>query len=185
MGELVELVKASIDPETMITEMRLNGSQLTEDDWRRNLSSIAESCIEMVTGNKKVYVLERVVQSPFFLRQVVDEFVSAKNSYRSGETTSASQIFKTAVNDLHAFMNWYLTLLSLEQGIDKGYIDQLTAHIEQVTRISERLVNAMLFNAWWAVAETLERDLEPELNLILKALSSFAETVTRQKSVSA
>lgn len=184
MGELVEFIKASIDPEKIIIDIKLDGRSLTDEDWRRSLASLPQSQIEVSTGERVQYVLERIEQSPHYLERIISEFSGARGYFQGGDSTKGNQEFKTAVQDLNAYMSWYVTLLAMEEKVDRRYLDQVTEHIENITKTCERIINFMLYNSWWAVGEALQKDLEPQLSSLFKDAETFCVSARKHQNLS-
>ena len=63
IANLIELIKLTIDPNSIITEMRLNGKFLDEVEWRASLVSLVGSTFEINTGSKNDYVHDRLTQA--------------------------------------------------------------------------------------------------------------------------
>ena len=64
MGDLIELVKATIDPDTIITSVEFNGQALSDGDWSMPLSAQRGRTLEIRTGTKRAYVYERITLAP-------------------------------------------------------------------------------------------------------------------------
>ena len=183
MCELVELIKAAIDPDKMISSMTIDKRELSDDDWKRSLSSFTGGALEIVTDLRENYVRTRVTQAPTYLQQITDRITNTRTLYQAGNSFQANQEFKVAVADLSAYMNWYLTLLSLDKQIDSAYMDHMVDHIEEIGRTCQAIVNYMLYNSWWAVADTLEKNLEPQLKSFHSSINRYCEQVSNANSL--
>ncbi|MCB0323712.1 MAG: hypothetical protein KDD69_09075 [Bdellovibrionales bacterium] len=183
MGDLIELVKASIDPDSIIVDMQLGGQSLSEADWRAPLNVHRNVLLEIKTGDKREYLLERLGVAEHYLAQIIDQFDTAGANYRDGHAESANTTLATAVDDLLAFVNWYLTLLSVEAVQLEPQIEEFNTHINAIQQICEQLLQQQMFQSWWALGETITARLTPQL----QALKRFCEQTSEHaaKSLSA
>ncbi len=171
MGDLVELVKASIDPDTIITQMVLEGKPLADDDWRSPLHSHGSATLEIATGEKEKYLLERMATAESYLAQIIEEFSQVAGDYSDGKSDEANTMLAVAVDDLLAFVNWYLTLLSVEPVRMQTEIEAFNVHIMSTQEICQQLLQQQMFQSWWALGETIGAKLIPEL----ESLKQFCE----------
>lgn len=172
MGDLVELVKATIDPDSIITSMALAGQPITEADWQAPLTSHSQGVLEIATGEKKQYIADRLSSAEHYLFQILDEFNQASQKYSQGDSTEANTLLSTAVEDLLAFINWYLALLSVDPISFKNEIESFNTYIKDIQVICEQLVQQQMFQSWTALGETIKSKLEPSLH----NLKRFCET---------
>ncbi len=180
MGDLIELVKASIDPDTIITQMTLEGKPLADSDWRSPLHSYAESTLEIATGEKGQYVVERMSMAADYVTQIVQEFMQSAGDYRDGKNEEANTMLAGAVDDLLAFVNWYLTLLSVDPDGLLAEIEQFNTHIQSIQEICQQLLQQQMFQSWWALGETIQAKLIPEL----ESLKAFCESNAKKVQAS-
>ena len=68
-----------------------------------------------------------------------------------------------AVNELKAFFEWYGTMVEL---IPEEKRDQfsMTEKVEMISDTCKKICQQQLYQSWWALGETLEKELEPELD---------------------
>lgn len=164
MGELIELIKASIDPDSIITSISLGGNPLSESDWRVPLSVHSQSTLEVTTGSKEGYMRERLALAGDYLSQIIDEFRDASAKYLAGNSTDANTVLSGAVDDLLAFVNWYLALLSVEAESLEPTIVEFERRMSEIRDVCEQLLQQQMFQSWQALGEILQNKLEPELN---------------------
>ena len=107
MGDLLELVKATIDPDSIITSIEFNGQTLEDGDWSLPLSAHRDRVLEIRTGAKSAYLAERIGLAPDIIGKIAEEFGLAGDSYRSGQLPNGNNQLTVAVDDLSAFVNWY------------------------------------------------------------------------------
>jgi hypothetical protein len=174
MGDLVELIKATIDPDSIITSMALAGQPITEADWQAPLTSHAQGVLEIATGEKKQYISDRLASAEHYLFQILDEFNQASAKYGEGSSNEANTLLSTAVEDLLAFINWYLALLSVDPISFKDEIESFNVYIKDIQVICEQLVQQQMFQSWTALGETIRTKLEPELSNLKRFCESNA-----------
>ena len=163
IANLVELVKLTIDPSLIISELRLNDKQLNEVDWRSSLVSLAGSTLQIWTGTRNDYVHDRLGQAEDLVRQIISEFSEAGEKFRLGQAGPANQRFVGAVRDLNAFVTWYQTILSLAPEQLETQVIEFTNHVQSIQGICEQLLQQQLYQSWWALGETVKGRLEPQL----------------------
>ena len=177
LGELVELIKASIDPDSIIVGMLIEGRHLSESDWRAPLSVQGESTLEVETGGKREFAVDRIASSDVVLAEIIEEFKAAKDNFRNGVTMDANSTLQQAVEDLRAFLDWYQTLLAIleeDQDVNKQPFE---ASIGDIASTCEQLVQQQLYQSWWALGETLETKLEPQLEGLREVCVSMSGEV--------
>ena len=88
--------------------------------------------------------------------------------------SDANKLLMKAVNSLRAFFDWYTTLVDLvpEEDRDKFRIDN---QANELTETCKKICQQQLYQSWWALGETIERELEPELD----QLEDFCRQVAR------
>ncbi len=163
MSELIELIKATIDPDSIITSISLAGQELSDNDWRTPLSAHGNSVLEILTGSKEEYVSERVVMADQFVEKIKATFATAQQAFESGQSSEGSNSFKTAVEDLKAFIEWYATLFELAPSTLKVNTEELTQNVDNIRETCEQLLQQQMYQSWWAMSETLKTKLDPEL----------------------
>lgn len=163
MGELVELIKASIDPDTIITGIFLSGRELTDNDWRVPLAIHGESAIEITTGSREQYVSERLQSAALYLDRIIESFGKARTLFKSGESNPGNSALSSAVQDMRAFLDWYSTVVQMIQAPDEAAVAKFESSVSDLTDTCEQILQQQLYRSWWAIAETLEKKLEPQL----------------------
>lgn len=162
--DLVELIKTHIDPDHMITRLLLNGRELEEKEWFATLQQLGETSIfEVETGTPAAYVADRLSQAADIVRSCYIDFRDSRKSFQSGDMQNGNKKLIVAVNTLKAFFEWYGSLLELvvPEQRQRFEINQ------QVTDLSESCKKAcqhQLYQSWWALGETLEKEIEPKLD---------------------
>lgn len=173
MADLVELVKANIDPEFIITDMALGGQTLTDSDWRLPLVAQGEKTLEFVTGSKGQYVEERLSLVVPYLENIEAQFAFARTYFQSGVVTTANTSLSKALSDLRAFIDWYATLLELMPENAGSEKQALFQEIKDLTTTSELMLQQSMRQLWSVVALTIENKLEPQLSQFRARCAKF------------
>lgn len=171
--DLVELIKAHIDPEHMITRIRLNGKELEEKEWFASTNTLGTAILEVDTGTPQEYIADRLSQAADIVRACYIDFRDSRKFFQAGDMQTGNKKLVVAVTTLKAFFEWYSSLTEL---IDEGKRSKF-AIIDQIEKISESCKKAcqhQLYQSWWALGETLEKELEPQLD----KLEDFCRSAT-------
>ncbi|MCC6931772.1 MAG: hypothetical protein IT292_00750 [Deltaproteobacteria bacterium] len=174
MGELVEVIKMNIDPDSVISAMTIGGRDLVEADWRAPLSVHGTALLEIDTATRGEFLKERLIQAPTLIGKVIQSFINSRDSFRSGEQNGGYQQMGQAVKDFNAFIKWYDVILEYNPALKQSYHTQVVPLINELTRICEQLIQQQLYNSWWAIGETLEKQLEPTLKRLQEQLENIA-----------
>lgn len=174
--DLVELIKSSIDPEHIITQFLIDGRELTEQEWSGTLNQFETSIIEFETGTPETFVQERFASSADVVGTCYLEFRDARKSFQSGDMANGNQRLVQAVNTARAFFDWYGTLLQLLPEAKRGQYD-INPQVREITEICKRICQQQLYQSWWALGETLEKELEPKLDKLEDFCRTFRRTM--------
>lgn len=176
MTDLIELIRASIDPDTMITSVLLGGKELGDVDWRVPLSVHGTQVLEVTTGSRERYLADRFASSVDYVDHIKEEFAFARSCYEEGKNADANNAMIAAVNDLNAFLNWYNTLLSLAPGDLEQQLSLFRDQVTAISRTCEQMLQQQMYNSWWAIGETMKNELEPKLMTLKDACGDFAQS---------
>lgn len=174
MTDFVELVKSIIDPEHMITAILINGCELSDNDWVAAVSQFESATIEIETGRPEEYVYHRLATAADILSQCYMAFRSARKDFQAGIMQEANRKLLNGVNTLREFFSWYSTLLELLDAEKRKPFD-ITEPVKEITDTCKTLCQQQLYQSWWAIGETLEKKLEPELD----KLEDFCRKMTK------
>ncbi len=164
LGDLVELIKATIDPDAIITSMSFGGDVLRDRDWMSPLATHTGRTLEVTTGSKRTFLADRMKTAEFFIDQITGEFIEASSLYQNGNFEKGNGNFATAVEDLLAFVNWYNSLLLVdEQGLARE-LTEFEVHVNEIKKTCEQLLQQQLYQSWWVLAETVKTRLKPQLD---------------------
>jgi len=166
LGDLLELVKSSIDPDTIITKILLNENQLTDSDWKIPLAKQGGKSLEIVTGTKQVYIDERLSSASLYLDKIIRSYAQARMLFKNGDVQPANSALQAAVNDTKAFIDWYQTILQLIDNPPEAEVTKFEEAVLQLSDTCEQVLQQQLYRSWWQLADLLERKLEPQLEQI-------------------
>ncbi len=181
LGDLVELVKTTIDPDAIITSMSFDKDGISERDWMLPLVAHNGRTLSVTTGSKSNFLDDRLRTAEFFLDQIMERFNNTANTYDKGTFDEANRMFAGALEDLSAFLEWYGSLLMVDEKRMAATTDAYAPHIEAISRTCEELHQHQLYNSWWVLSNTLRTKLKPELqNLRAFCLESAGDQGRRQ-----
>ena len=173
ISEVIELIKASIDPAHMITNIFLNGGEMSDSDWGARTNQYETVMLEVETGTPGEFVRTRLGLAGQVVASVAEEFSIARENFQSGQMVAGNKALMTAVNTARAFFEWYGSMLALVAEAEKPRYD-ITTHVEEIASICRRLCQQQLYQSWWALAETISKDLEPKLKSLQAECGKFA-----------
>jgi hypothetical protein len=174
--ELVELIKASIDPEHMITQILLDGRELNDEEWAANVSQLQAEVLEIETGHPEEFVAERLQDASRVVRSCYFEFRDARKGFQEGDMMGGNRRLKVAVDTLRAFFEWYGTLVQLVSDAKREKMD-ITPQVNEISDTCKKICQQQLYQSWWALGESLEKELEPKLDKLEDACRKAAREV--------
>ena len=163
VADLIELIKASIDPDHMITGILLDGKDLEDHDWMSPLSSYGTGIFEVETGTPENFVNDRLDKASEVVRECYLEFREARKTFQDGKMLLGNQHLAKAVNILKSFFDWYASLLDLCTTERRKELD-LGTRVGEISEICKRICQQQLYQSWWALGETIGKELEPKLD---------------------
>lgn len=176
IADIVELIKANIDPEHMITGILINGKEFQDEDWVATTSRYGTAIIEVQTGTAEGFVSERMGQASEIVRSCFLQFRDARKEFQGGNMQGGNQRLVQAVNTAKAFFDWYATIVELAPA-DQRKKYEINNHVTEISTICKTICQQQLYQSWWALGETLEKQLEPKLDKLEDHLRQFAVAV--------
>lgn len=176
IADIVELIKANIDPDHMITAILINGKELQDEDWLATTSRYETAIIEVETGTAEGFVGERMGQASEIVRSCFLQFRDARKEFQAGNMQGGNQRLVQAVNTAKAFFDWYATIVELAPAQDRPKYE-IGSHVTEISTICKTICQQQLYQSWWALGETLEKQLEPKLDKLEDHLRQFARAV--------
>jgi hypothetical protein len=161
--DLVELIKVSIDPEHMITSILIDGRELTEGEWSQATAQMVGDILDIETGTPALYVADRMQDASHVVRACLFEFRDARKAFQDGDQVLGNRKLKVGVDTLRAFFEWYGTILQLAPAHDRVKLD-IAPHITEISDTCQKICQQQLYHSWWAIGESLAKELEPQLD---------------------
>lgn len=177
LTDVIELIKGSIDPQHIITGLRINGRDLTDAEWENAPTQFSETDIlEVDTGTPDQFLQERLAITPSLLENIYILFRSARHSFQSGDTEEGNKVLATGVRDLRAFLEWYCALQVMVPEDLKSKYD-IKSQMDEITVICRDICQQQLYQSWWALATSIAERLEPCLD---RLESHFRKSICTQ-----
>jgi len=176
IADIVELIKSSIDPDHMITGILLNGEELKEGEWSASTAEFGTAIIEVATGTPESFVSDRLSKASAIVRACFMQFRDARKSYQSGNMQDANQKLLEAVNMLQAFFQWFGTLVELIPENER-HAYSITEQVNEISTVCSQITQHQLYQSWWALGESIEKELEPKLDKLEDFCRGWADQV--------
>ncbi|MCB0354044.1 MAG: hypothetical protein KDD64_10980 [Bdellovibrionales bacterium] len=172
IADIVELIKATIDPDHMITGILVDGNELEEADWSRTPSQLGTQIIEVETGTPVSFVANRLSRTGEIVEACYFEFREARKLFQEGNSADGNKRLIQAVNALQAFFQWYGSLMEL---LDEGQrqLFDIRDLVEGISETCKQICQQQLYQSWWALGESLQNDLEPKLDQLSSRCRGF------------
>ncbi|MCB0334204.1 MAG: hypothetical protein KDD55_11930 [Bdellovibrionales bacterium] len=172
IADLVELIKAVIDPDHMITSLLLDGRDLEETDWAANPEQYGTAIVEVETDTPASFVSQRFARSSDIVEACFFEFRASRKHFQVGESVEGNKKLGQAVNALQAFFEWYGSLLDLvPQEEKKRY--EINEEVTALSEVCKTICQQQLYQSWWALGESIENQLEPLLDKLESKCRQF------------
>lgn len=173
--DLIELIKSHIDPDHMITRILLDGKELDEQTWNGTTSQLGTAIFEIETGTPADYIVDRLAKAADVVRACYIDFRDARKFFQAGDMNTGNKKLVVATNTLKAFFEWYGSLLELMGDEDRPKYD-ITDQVTTIADSCKKICQQQLYQSWWALGESLEKELEPKLD----ALEDFCRQANRR-----
>lgn len=177
LGDLVELVKTNIDPDTIITSLLLEGNSLAESDWFTPLVQQHGKRLDVTTGTRREFLADRLSMANEFLSAVMQKFSDVERLYSSGLNLAGNSALSAALKDLHSYVNWYNGILELDPKLRDTVVVEFNSEISELKLICDQLFQHQLYNAWQGVSETIKSRLIPQLEKFGRSCSRTSDMV--------
>lgn len=161
--DLIELIKASIDPAHIITAIRIDGHDLSDQDWQSSVSQYTTSVLEIETGTPEAFVADRILHAAEVVRACYIQFRDARKRFQEGNMLEGNKFLAQAVNTIRSFFEWYGTISELYSDQQKRDLD-INQRVLELSEVCQRICQQQLYQSWWALGETIAKDLEPKLD---------------------
>jgi hypothetical protein len=172
--DLIELVRSSIDPDHIITEILLDGKQLSDEDWQAPTTRFFNCTVDIATDTAESYVDARLREAPTVVQVSFIQFRDARKTFQKGQSQSGNQKLLRAVDTLRAFFEWYSTLLHLMPTERRNQFS-IDNEVSQIIKSCNNICQQQLHQSWWALGQSIEQSLEPELEALEDKIRSLTE----------
>jgi hypothetical protein len=154
----------------------MDGREVTDDEWFRNLSQLGSATVEINTGRPDEYVSNRISEASKVVRSCFLEFRDARKGFQDGDMQIGNRRLKVAVDTLRAFFEWYGTLLQLIPEDRRDRVD-ISPQVRDISETCKKICQQQLYQSWWALGESIEKDLEPKLDKLEDACRKAAKQI--------
>ena len=161
--DLVELIKSSIDPEHIITEILLDGDELSELDWASPMSQIVDRKLTISTGTPHEFVHAKFSQAASVLRECYMNFRNARKDFQCGKMQSGNVALASSVKILQAFFEWYASIMEILEPEERSQYN-IDEQIHEIAEICKKICQYQMYQSWWALGESIKNELEPKLD---------------------
>jgi hypothetical protein len=177
MGELVEYIKSSIDPDLIILSLTRDDQPLTDADWKTPLSALDNSKVEVLTGSKMDFFQDRLRLIDAIVTTISDNIKDIAAFYKKGMQDNAHDHFAVLLNDLNAFISWLHSIYMMDEDLFANEISNYTILVEKLNNSCNELQQAQVKYAWWAVGDILEMKILPSIASINEMSKKSLERV--------
>lgn len=173
--ELVELVKSIIDPDHIITDIYVDGRDLSEGEWQGPVSQFGTSIVEVSTGRIDEYVRMKMSSTSQIVNDLFLLFRQARKFFQSGSASEGNIALGEAVRAAKAFFEWYASMLQLVPVQEQSSYD-IEKQVTEIGETCKKICQQQLYQSWWALGETIEKDLEPKLDKLETFCRKFMQS---------
>jgi hypothetical protein len=156
MAELVEYIKSSIDPDTIILSLTRDELPLSDNDWSVPLTSFGESKVEVMTGSKMEFVQDRLKMSESLVDQIYESFTDLSKLFKHGMEDQAHEPFAHSLNDLNAFVGWLYSVFSVDAELFGDEIIEFEGIVDDLKKICVDIQRYQMQQAWWNIGDVLD-----------------------------
>jgi hypothetical protein len=171
LGELVEYVKSSIDPETIIIDMTKNDEPLSDLDWRNPIKSSENVTLKFITGLKTEFVGQRLLLGVEIANSLIEKLELCAQSFKQLRVHSANTEFSKLVEDLEAYITWLNSIFNIEEEMFAKELNEYHNIVQNLESICVQIQEQQVSSSWWALGDTL-------ISLLLPLLNSIKNLVT-------
>ncbi len=163
MGELVEYIKSTIDPSSIIVSLTKDDIPLSDNDWKSNLSALTNSKLEIKTGAKSEFIKIRLEAVGNLVGNLIDRIQETSVLFQNGSIVEANKIFSSCLEDLNALISWLHSIISMDSEFYVTELKIFSGQVKDFRYVAGQLQQQQLFQSWWALGETLTTKLIPLL----------------------
>jgi hypothetical protein len=161
VGELIEYVKSSIDPDAIILSLTRDEEPLSEADWKCPLSSLAQSQVRITTGSRTTFYQDRLQLTGAIGETLSETFGEIAKLFKTGMQNNAHEAFATTLDDLNAFVGWFYSILSMDEHLFEVEFREFTQMVEEFRGTCLLLQQHQLKQSWWSIGDIIELQVVP------------------------
>jgi hypothetical protein len=154
----------------------IDGRELNDEEWDQTVSHFSCDSLEILTGSPDSYVGEKLQDASRVVRSCFFEFRDARKGFQDGDNVIGNRRLKVAVDTLRAFFDWYGTLTQLVSETKRKSLD-LTPQVTEIADTCKKICQQQMYQSWWALGESLEKELEPKLDKLEDACRRVAKDI--------
>ena len=164
ISELVNLIQLGVAPHAgIISDISVQGQDLSATEWSQPLSSFGDTTIEISTTTKDAFIQNRLTLAKSYIDVVIAKFNIVPPTYKEQDSARAAACLTTATKDLNYFCDWFFTIVQVDTQRFGGVQDKVKKHLDNLSGISEGLINKQMSNKWDEVTTAIEKELIPQL----------------------
>lgn len=160
--DLLNCIKSRIAPDQVLVAVQLDGSAVNGPQWRA-CPIETDGELAVATADKLTFLCERLAGAEAYLAQVRNSFAGTIRQYQEGDSSEANTSLARSVDELLAFIHWYLSVLTLDPVHLADHIQAFHEKVDTLQEICERLVEPQMYKSNWVLAQTLEGEFLPAL----------------------
>jgi hypothetical protein len=179
ISELVEYIKSSIDPDTIILSLTKDNHPLSENDWVMPLQAFKESKVEIKTGSKESFINERLNMVDSISDELYDKVSEVSKLFRHGAEDEAHEPFAAVLNDLNAFVGWLYSVYMIEKEMFSDEIANFHEIVDEMKSACFDLQSYQMQQSWWNLGDILDLKI---LSLLERIKELNAQSINKLAS---
>ena len=181
LEQLLSLVKAAIPGDEVVTSASFNGRAIDFDLWQALASELSGE-LQFVTANKMEHLRRQIPAAARYLDQIEANLRNSVANLRSGDFAAGNSLLATSVDELLAFIKWYLSLLQMDPEYLQQELLSFSELVSSLQRSCEALVTPHMNSSWTSVAELVESELLDKLIDLRSMAFTLSQTLTQTDS---
>ena len=175
ISELVNLIQLGVAPhEGIISDISLKGKDLSATEWSQPLSEFGSGAtIDISTTTKDAFIQNRLKLAKSYIDVVVAKFNIVPPTYKEQDVSRAAACLSTATKDLNYFCDWFFTIVQVDTERFGKVQDRIKKHLDNLSAVSEGLVNKQMSNKWDEVCKSIDGELIPLLGTFSKEVEGL------------
>ena len=147
----------------------------SEGEWQGPVAQFGTSIVEIQTGRTDAYLRAKFATTPELVNDLFLLFRQARKLFQCGNSAQGNHALGDAVRTAKAFFEWYSSILQLAPANERGSYD-IEKQVIDIGEICKKICQQQLYQSWWALGETIEKELEPKLDQLETFCRRFQES---------